>query len=184
MSSLSTFKQSLKSSSGFNPSASFNVAPAPAPKIKILKKLSSLGPIEPEKQIAEIKPETIREKSDRLPEVRFPYIKTLITPNPPDIIFLNQLSPTKKFQTPKKIESITNFKIDFDRGFLIVGEGQNIKEYNLESINSSSSKTLKSISKSEAQELANVYLKLKIPPQQKKDVFIRAIRNKINLPEE
>lgn len=182
MSALSKFKQGIKEAEGFNPLASFN-APS-VPKVKVLKKLSALGPIQPENKVLEIRPTSPRKLISGLPRVEFPYIRTLIEPNPPEIVFMNKLSPTKKFDTPRRIEIAPIFVVDNDRQVLIVGEGISRREYELSSINSSSSKTQKSISKSEAQELANTYLKLKIPPQQKKDVFIRAIREKINLPEE
>ena len=182
MSALSKFKQGIKEAEGFNPLASFN-APS-VPKVKVLKKLSALGPVQGEAKVLEVRPASPRKLISGLPRVEFPYIRTLIEPNPPEIIFMNKLSPTKKFDTPRRIDIAPIFMIDIDRQVLIVGEGINRREYELSSINSSSSKTQKSISKSEAQDLANTYLKLKIPPQQKKDVFIRAIREKINLPEE
>lgn len=182
MSALSKFKQSIKEAEGFNPLASFN-APA-VPKVKVLKKLSALGPIQGETKVLEVRPASSKKLISELPRVEFPYIQTLIEPNPPELVFMNKLSPTKRFETPRRIEYTPIFKVDFERQILIVGEGINQKEYELSSLNSSSSKTQKSISKSQAQELANTYLKLKIPPQQKKDVFIRAIREKINLPEE
>jgi len=182
MSALSKFKQGIKEAEGFNPLASFN-APN-VPKVKVLKKLSALGPIQGETKVLEVRPASPRKLITGLPRVEFPYIRTLIEPNSPEIVFLNKLSPTKKFETPRRIDIAPVFVVDNDRRVLIVGEGINRREYELSSINSSSSKTQKSISKSEAQELANTYLKLKIPPQQKKDVFIRAIREKINLSEE
>ena len=86
--------------------------------------------------------------------------------------------------TPAKIDTGVKWYIDSEREVLVIGEGYNAKEYSLDTLTSFSSRSGVTISKNEAIELANNYLKLKIPPQRKKEVFISAIRKFIGLQDE
>ena len=87
-----------------------------------LKKLSALGPVQSEPKVLEIRPASPRKLISGLPRVEFPYIRTLIEPNPPEIVFMNKLSPTKKFETPRRIDIAPIFVVDIDRQVLTVGE--------------------------------------------------------------
>lgn len=167
-----------------------------APKAKGLKKLQPLGPIgsitptetkvsdQPQRKILQ-KDYSFDTLKKFLPSISLPQINTLITSKPHTYEKINKrsASPQKALPIPK-MEQVGKFYIDEARSVLVVGEGSKAKEFALETISDFNSRTGKSISKSEAQDIANNYLKLNIKAQEKKGVFIKAIRSKIGLPPE
>ncbi len=126
---------------------------------------------------------SIEELSKILPKIKLPSISLIIkndNKTPPRVI---------NAVTPRKIQSVSQdlnikYKVDNTRQVLIVGEGKTYKEYPFNSLVDSTTRTNKVIDKAEAVEIANVYLKLKIPSQNKKSIFIKAIREKLGLDSE
>jgi len=148
----------------------------------IKNKLKGLAPLNAPKRV-DIKKISIEDED--FEQVMFPKESTLIKIKQVDLSKYN----LDKRLSPRKVINITTtqtgkFIIDNDRNILIVGEGVNQKEYFLNSLVSSNSKVGQTISKNEAVELANTYLRLGIKPQNKKEVFIKEIRQKIGLPTE
>ena len=123
---------------------------------------------------------SVEQLSKFLPKVKLPSISLIIkneNKTPPRIITA---------VTPRKLQSVSNdlnikYKIDNVRQILSVGEGKTFKEYPFNSIVNTNIRSNKVIDKAEAVEIANVYLKLKIPSQNKKAIFINAIREKLGL---
>jgi hypothetical protein len=166
------------------------------PKSKGLKKLQPLGPItsmapvetkvseQPQRKIL-LKDYSFETLKKFLPSITLPQINTLIVSKPHmyENIKRGSASPQKALPMPK-MEQVGKFYIDESRNILVVGEGAKAKEFALDTISDFNSRTGKSISKMEAQDIANNYLKLNIKAQEKKGAFIKAIRNKIGLPPE
>ncbi len=124
------------------------------------------------------KPITSSRKIDKysdLPRIKLPLINTLI--NNTGLI---------KLEFDNKIRNVIKVAPDVSENYIIDKNKQvivfpNGKEFKLNSLTNLSSRTGKSIEKSEAMELANDYLKLAIPSKSKKDIFIKAIREKLKL---
>ncbi len=141
-------------------------------------KTSPSAPIEKNKILDEDL--SIKELSKILPKVKLPSISLIIkneNKTPPRIITA---------VTPRKLQSVSQdlnikYKIDNVRQILSVGEGKTYKEYPFSSIIDINTRSNKVIDKAEAVEIANIYLKLKIPSQNKKAIFIKAIREKLGL---
>jgi hypothetical protein len=173
MSTLKKIKESLLSETNEPSNASFN--------IQNNKKLKSIEPIDKKSEVVETKKINYKNLS-----IIFPQYQTLIDIRPN--IDLNDIL-SKPTTSPRKAININTdksdkFFIDNVKKVLVIGEGYNTKEYPLDILTSKSSRTGKTISKSDAAELANVYLKLNIKAQNKKDIFIKEIRAKIGLPPE
>ena len=120
----------------------------------------------------------------QIPTITFPVMDTLIPvrPNLPPSVLVGS-SGKQILKTSYSIGSL--FNIDVPRNLLIVYDNKG-KEYKftLSEITNLPEKGEKSIDKKTAQELANVFLKLNIKPQNKKSEFIKQIRDKIGLPQE
>lgn len=116
----------------------------------------------------------INEYSD-LPRVKIPLINTIIKiPSKIKLEFDNKERNVVKILADES----ENYRIDKNKQLIIFPDG---KEFRINSLTNFNSRTGKSIEKSEAIELANVYLKLGIPSKSKKDIFIKAIREKLKL---
>lgn len=118
-----------------------------------------------------------------VPTVSFPIYTSLIPIREnisPEII----MNTTESKKALQKETFKAKYKIDYKRNVLVLGEGPTAKEYPFDILVSETSRTNKSIDKKEAIEIANVYLKLGIKPQNKKNIFIKQIREKLNLPPE
>jgi hypothetical protein len=153
--------------------------------VKKPKKLKALVPVEEEIPVQR----SVRyirlfsnENDEQPPKINFPFLNTIIPIQiKPSIVEMESLATFRK--TAKiSYDKTVNFEIDTNRNMLIVknGFGQ-MKEYSLNMLSLESSRSGKSIDKKDAVELANVFLKLSIPPQNKKNVFIKSIRERIGL---
>jgi len=112
---------------------------------------------------------------DDLPKVKIPLINTLIST--PDKIDLS-ISDKQRVVIKNLTDDFDNYKIDKIKQLIIFSDG---REFKLDTLTDLSSRTGKSIEKSDAVELANTYLKLGIPSKSKKSIFIKAIREKLKL---
>jgi hypothetical protein len=118
-----------------------------------------------------------------VPTVSFPIYTSLIPIREnisPEII----MNTTESKKALQKEAFKAKYKVDYKRNVLVLGEGPTAKEYPFDILVSETSRTNKSIDKKEAVEIANVYLKLGIKPQNKKNIFVKQIREKLNLPPE
>ncbi len=132
----------------------------------------SLGYSNPEASFNKIKRNDLY--SD-LPKIKLPLINTLIkSPNKIKFLISNKDRAVVKINT----EDIDKYKIDKSKQVVVFPDG---KEFNLNSLTNLNSRTGKSIEKSDAVDLANNYLKLGIPSKSKKNIFIKAIREKLKL---
>jgi hypothetical protein len=112
---------------------------------------------------------------DDLPKVKIPLINTLIyTPDKIDL----SISDKQRVIIKNLTDDFDNYKIDKTKQLIIFYDG---REFKLDTLTNLSSRTGKSIEKSDAVELANTYLKLGIPSKSKKSIFIKAIREKLKL---
>ena len=165
-------KQILSKSKSINKSASFNTS-----------KIKSLEPIVPSinnyssKERDEIIKENLSPEqiSSVLPKVYLPHFNTLIKSS--DKIPIKISENTKKVINIKSNKSLS-FKVDLVNRTL---KFENGKEYDLNILTNENSKTGKSIDKDDIIELANVYLNLNIPTKNKKNVFIKAVKEKIGI---
>lgn len=171
MSTLKKFKENLSKSKIESSPATFNAKP------KGLKKLGAISNVEK----IEIEKEPEYMSYEKL-VINFPVYNTI-----KPIVYVDLSENLKStVSSPRKAVKISTdnsmaFKIDTNRNVLIIGNG--LKEYNLDTLSSVSSRA-GTLNKNEIIELANTYLKLNIKVQNKKEVFIKEIRNKIGLPPE
>jgi hypothetical protein len=132
----------------------------------------SLGYSNPEASFNKVKRNDLY--SD-LPKVKFPLINTMIK-NHSKIKFI--ISDKERAVIKINTDDIDNYKIDKSKQVVVFPDG---REFILNSLTNLNSRTGKSIEKSDAVELANTYLKLGIPSKSKKNIFIKAIREKLKL---
>jgi len=156
---------------------------------KGLKKLVAIvkEDIVPVRHIKELRLVNITKKEEKYISnihIVFPDTSTLIPIKPKIPAVILEKSITEK-SILKGIDINVNYQIDFEKNALFVDDGRGGKrKYDLDTLVSENSKIGKSIDKKEAIELANVFLKLGVKPQLKKQEFIRQIRQYINLPPE
>lgn len=156
---------------------------------KGLKKLAAIvkDDIFSARRVKELRLVTIDKKEEKYISnvyITFPQTSTLIPIKPKIPAVILEKSATEK-SSLKGIDINVNYRVDFERNALFVDDGRGGKrKYDLDTLVSENSKIGKSIDKKEAIELANVFLKLGVKPQLKKQEFIRQIRQYINLPPE
>jgi hypothetical protein len=155
---------------------------------KVLKKLKAIPQETPvQTRIKELRNVTIEKKEEQqLTNIRikFPETSTLITIKPklPAIIIEKTVSEKSSL---KGLDFSVNFYVDKERNALFVDDGRGGKrKYDLDTLVNENSRTGKSIDKKDAIELANVFLKIGVKPQLKKQEFIKQIRAFIELPPE
>ena len=112
---------------------------------------------------------------DNLPKIKLPLINTLL--NTPDKINI-EISDKQRAIVKNITDKTETYKIDNIKQIIIFSDG---REFRLDTLTNLNSRSGKSIEKSDAVELANVYLKLGIPSKSKKNIFIKAIREKLKL---
>jgi hypothetical protein len=165
-------KKILSKSKSINKSATFNAS-----------KLKSLNPIIPsvdnynskERDVIIKENLTPKQISSALPKVFLPHFNTLIKPS--GKVDIKILENSKRTVNVKSGKSIL-FKVDLVNRILKFDNG---KEYDINTLVSENSKTGKSIDKDDLIELANVYLNLNIPTKNKKNIFIKAVKEKIGI---
>lgn len=154
---------------------------------KGLKKLQAIVPIQERSKPKELRDNTISKKEEKYIKdihITFPQQSTLIPIRPKLPITILDASGISKTGL-KSIDLSAKFELDIERNILVIDDGRGNKiKYDLDTLVSENSRVGKSIDKKSAIELANVYLKLGIKPQLKKQEFIKQIRAKINLPPE
>lgn len=156
---------------------------------KGLKKLVAIvkEDIVPVRRVKELRSVDVSKKEEKYVSnihIVFPQVSTLIPIKPKIPAVILEKSTTEK-SSLKGIELNVNYQVDFERNALFVDDGRGGKrKYDLDTLVSENSKIGKSIDKKEAIELANVFLKLGVKPQLKKQEFIRQIREYIGLPAE
>jgi hypothetical protein len=117
-------------------------------------------------------------------KISFPQQSTLIPIRPKLSVNIIEKIDSSKMGL-KSVEITSKFEVNYQKNALLVTDQQgNIIKYDLDTLVSENSRNSKSIDKKNAIELANVYLKLGIKPQLKKEEFIKRIREHIKLPPE
>jgi hypothetical protein len=111
-----------------------------------------------------------------LPIVNIPLIRTIITKNKNEIKF--EFSNETRKVVDIKINKSETYKLDLAKKILTFEDG---KVFNLETLNTLNSRTGRSIDKNEIMSLANDYLNLNIASKNKKEVFIKGIKEKLGI---
>ncbi len=155
---------------------------------KVLKKLKAIVQEEPirtrVKELRNISIDKKEEKQLNNIHINFPLTSTLIYIKPKLPAIIIEKTATEKTSL-KGLDLSVNFYVDKDKNALFVNDGRGgVRKYDLDTLVSENSRIGKSIDKKDAIELANVYLKLGIKPQLKKQEFIKQIRARIELPPE
>jgi hypothetical protein len=155
--------------------------PVPQPELDFSLRLEDERPNRPVLRV--LRQAVIDENLDLsiLPKVSLPKTSTIIKIRPkmlPDII-VEEDSAKKGIETG--FSKAYSFEVDKTRKLLVIKNEYEKEEFPLDTLVSETSKTGKSIDKKDAIRIANTYLGLGIKPQNKKNIFIKAIRDKIGI---